>query len=71
MTKEQATQADYRTTLEHTTIKNADGSPARCRVNGRCKTWKTRPDDFKLPVKHGLYNCFYINQDNAEEWLLA
>ena len=35
------------------------------RANGKCQTWKTRPEDFKLPVKHGLYTYGYITQDNA------
>ena len=55
--------------FEHVTIKNKDGTPTRCRAMGQCKTWKTRPDDFKLPVKHGLYNSFYITNDNANEWV--
>lgn len=26
------------------------------RVSGKCQTWKTRPTEFRLPIKHGLYN---------------
>lgn len=54
--------------FEHVTKKNKDGTPARCRAMGQCKVWKTRPDDFKLPVKHGMYDSFYITNDNASEW---
>ena len=36
--------------FEHVTVKNKDGTPARCRAMGKCKVWKTRPDEFKLPV---------------------
>ena len=54
--------------LHHASLKNADGTPTRCRVNGMCKTWKTRPDEFKLPVKHGMYTTFYITQRNGQEW---
>lgn len=25
-----------------------------CRRNGRTKTWKTRPDDFRIPIKIGF-----------------
>lgn len=57
--------------LHHVTLRNADGTPLRCRVNGRLQTWKTRPGDFKLPVKHGLRDCFYITQANAHEWTLS
>lgn len=52
----------------HVSMKNADGTPVRCRVNGKCKTWKTRPNEFRLPVKHGLRDCFYITESNASEW---
>ena len=68
ITKTQATNAQYRDEFWHKTVTNADGSPARCRVNGACKVWKTRPNEFRLPVKHGLKDCFYITEDNAAEW---
>ena len=57
--------------LHHVTLRNADGTPLRCRVNGRLQTWKTRPGDFKLPVKHGLRDYFYITQAHAHEWTLS
>ena len=68
ISKSQAVEAKYRQVFHHTTVKNADGSPARCRVNGKCKTWKTRPNEFSLPVKHGLRQCFYITEVNAASW---
>ena len=43
----------------------------RARVTGACKTWKTRPADFRLPVKHGMYESGAIDQDNSEHWHLA
>ena len=55
----------------HRTLKNADGSPVRCRANGQVKRWKTRPDEFRLPVKRGLFECFYITQRNASDWTVA
>jgi hypothetical protein len=54
----------------HITMKNADGSAFRARVNGRCQVWKTRPKEFKLPMKHGLRTYFDITHDNCDEWLL-
>lgn len=39
----------------------------RVRVSGKCQTWKTR-DDFRLPVKYGLYESAAIDQDNAAEF---
>jgi len=68
MTRNDAINATYRQELYHRWLKNADGTPMRCRVNGKCKTWKTRPDDFSLPVKRGLRECFYINPANQLEW---
>lgn len=56
--------------LEHVHIKDSRGNPVRCRVNGRVKFWKTRPEDFRIPVKYGLYNCFYIEPlINNHEWI--
>jgi hypothetical protein len=52
----------------HVTLKNADGTPARCRRNGKTQTWKTRPVEFRIPVKHGLYDYFNIDQNNCNEW---
>ena len=54
--------------IEHKLLKNADGTPLRARVNGKIKTWKTRPGEFELPMKYGLKQCFYITQRNADEW---
>ena len=55
-------------TFHHVHLKNADGTPVRCRANGTCKTWKTRPNDYRLPVKHGLRDCFHITPTNAVDW---
>lgn len=76
ITKEMAVSAKGGTIFYHETLKNADGSPLRGRVNGACKTWKTRPHDFRLPMKHGMYECFYIgivtnwqaNVEDPKDW---
>ena len=70
VTKEQAAGFYKGRTLYHKTRRNADGTAKRCRVNGKLKTWKTRPDDWQLPVKHGLYDFFHITPYNAGDWLL-
>lgn len=54
--------------FEHISLKNADKTSLRCKRNGKTKIWKTRPNEFKIPVKHGLYNYFYIDQNNCHEW---
>ncbi len=68
ITKKIAENAKYRQVFHHVLLLNADNTPMRCRVNGKCKVWKTRPEDFRLPVKHGLKTCFYITPQNAGEW---
>ena len=61
----------YRDILYHVTLKNANGTPLRCRVNGKVKLWKTRPNEFRLPVKYGLRECFYITETNGGEWYVT
>ena len=70
MTRDQAISLPLNTTLHHISQLNRDGTPLRCRVSGRCTTWKTRPDDFRLPVKYGLKTSFYITPSNADQWTL-
>lgn len=40
------------------------------RANGKCQTWKTRPNEFKLPIKHGLRDYGYLHHHNACEFHL-
>ena len=37
-----------------------DGTVRRVRASGALKTWKTRPGDFRLPVKYGMYESSAI-----------
>lgn len=32
------------------------GKVYRWRRNGKTQTWKTRPGDFRVPIKYGLYS---------------
>lgn len=57
--------------FEHTSMKNRDGSPLRARRNGKTQVWKTRPNEFRIPVKYGLYEYFNITQDNCYEWVIS
>ena len=66
ITKQQALTA---TRFEHAKLKGSDKQPIRCRAMGKCQTWLTRPEHFKLPVKHGMYNSFYITHENAADWV--
>lgn len=68
MTKTDATEATHGVIFYHETKINADNTPMRVRVTGKCKTWKTRPNEFKLPVARGLYEHGYITHENSQEW---
>jgi len=67
VTKEQAMTARH---FVHVSLTNSTGA-VKCRASGKCITWKTQPDRFKLPVKYGLYNSFYLTPENAAEWNVA
>lgn len=74
ITKAIALSLKYGQILHHKSLKNADKTPMRVRVTGAVKTWKTRPDQFSIPVKYGTRTCGYIdnyNRKNAEEWEVA
>jgi hypothetical protein len=68
ITKEIAETLSSNITLYHKNLRDSRGEPVKCRVNGKCKIWKTRPLEFKLPVKAGLYEYGYIENFNADEW---
>lgn len=72
MTLDQVKALTFRQTVYHKTLRNADGTPLRARVNGKVKTWKRDPDRVCVPMKHGLKECFYIGTDYGcspiDEW---
>lgn len=35
------------------------------RRNGQTKTWKTRPNEFSVPIKYGLKEFSYLTDGNA------
>lgn len=35
------------------------------RRNGAAQTWKTRPTEFRIPVRYGMYRYQQITQENA------
>ena len=55
----------------HRVLRNSDGTALRARPNGRCKTWVTRPSEFRLPMKYGMYETFYITERDAGDWSLV
>jgi len=40
----------------------------RWRRNGKTKVWKTRPAEFQVPVKYGLYGYGYITDVTAHQF---
>jgi hypothetical protein len=40
----------------------------RWRRNGATKLWKTRPDEFRIPVKYGLRDYSYITELNGHKF---
>jgi len=64
LTIEKARTLTYRNVLAMNDEKNSDGTCVRWRVNGAVKTWKTRPNEFRIPVKHGMYDFGYITEKN-------
>lgn len=61
------TQADALTATEiHANgLFNADGTCMRYRRNGATQTWKTRPDDYRMPVKHGMRDYAQVTPEYA------
>lgn len=70
MTFDEAKQLRQGQIIYHVSLKNADKSALRARVNGQVKLWKTRPNEIQVPMKHGLRDCFYLTQDNLKDWSL-
>ena len=68
ITKELAMELKHGDYIFSKLYSDSRGNPVRARVNGKCKTWKTRPEEFRLPMKHGLKSCFNITHDDAHEW---
>lgn len=71
ITAQQVAALTVGTTLHHATQRNADGTPLRARVNGKVQLWKTRPTDFRIPIKSGLYAYGNITPSVAHAWHLS
>lgn len=39
--------------------------PRNWKVNGQVQTWVTRPNDFRVPLKHGLYSHGELTHENC------
>jgi len=45
-----------------------DGTCYEWRSNGRVQTWKTRPNDFRWPVKYGMYEYGSIDSYDVKDY---
>lgn len=69
LTEAQAKILSVGTVLYHHIQKNADRSPLRARISGRCKVWKRpRAPQWQLPMKYGIKSSFYINETTVDDW---
>jgi len=50
--------------IYHKYLQNADGTAMRYRVNGKIRTWKTRPNEVQVPLKRGLYEYGHLTEEN-------
>lgn len=50
---------------------DSNGHASRARVNGRVQTWKTRPNEVKVPLKRGLYDTGYLTERNLDKFTLT
>lgn len=53
----------------HATSTNRKGQAHRVRISGKMQTWKTRPGEFRVPWKFGMYDNGEFNHNNVHEWL--
>lgn len=70
LTKQQAMNLRHGDILHHVKLRGSDQKPLRVRVSGMCQTWKTRPQEWRLPVKYGLYVNGTVTHLNACLWRL-
>ena len=66
ITLEQAKALTQNDILHHVHNRNADGTPQRWRVNGQVKRWKRDTDRIRVPLKHGMYQHDYLENDGLE-----
>lgn len=55
----------------HRTKLDSRKKPLSIRRNGKTQVWKTRPNEFRVPCKYGLYEYYNLTQYNAHEWYIA
>lgn len=71
ITVEQACALKHGDIIHHATQRNADGTPVRARVTGKVQVWKTRPGDYRVPLKSGMYAYGALSPSVAHAWFLT
>lgn len=71
ITLDEAKQLTWRTELYVRYENDSQGQPVVARVNGKVKTWKTRPDEVQVPLKHGMYDHGYLHDGNLDYFSLV
>ena len=68
MKLDDAKKLQYGQHVCHKTDKNADGTPQRFKVNGKPQTWKTRPNEVRVPLKRGLYEYTAMTEHDLDQF---
>ena len=68
VTLKDAKNLSYGQIIYHKKFKNADGTAMRFKVNGKVKTWKRSTKKVKVPLKRGMYEFGYMDEDNLSEF---
>lgn len=70
LTKELAISVPIGTVFHYSHGTSKGARVERWRKSGQTKVWKTRPDEWRMPVKHGMYSNSYITEVEAEHFHL-
>lgn len=65
MTREQAVELKIGAIIHETNGFNKDGTCRRWRVNGIPRAFKRVPENFRVPIKHGIYAYGYLTKWNV------
>lgn len=67
MTKQDFTSKSGQIIMHFTDACTPNGTE-RWRTNGACQVWKTRPSEFRQPIKNGLRNYSNITEATAHQF---
>jgi hypothetical protein len=71
LTLGQAKALKYGQTVYTPGYYNSDGSPQRWRVSGSVQTWVRSPGRVRVPIKHGMYENWAIDESNLNVFTLT